>query len=514
MRRPASKTTAEYIILASLLILSLGLILPNLGNIYLWGDEAHTALLAKTVIAHGVPLVYDGKNYFSVQAGKDYGKGYIWKWNPWFQYYALAPFFAVFGTSTFVARLPFALFGIATIILTYYFAASFWRNRRAGVLSAIVLLICVPFLLLTRQCRYYSADAFFSLLALYGYYGILEQRKRSGLIFVLSAVLLFHTQFVQCAALLSTVITHAILFRRKALKSLLILSGIVAVVSIPWLIWFASLGHEVSAYGSLATRVTQFSKTMVVQTFKHIFPFWILALPIVFLLIRGPQKRMQAKRQKNRFRHEDLPDEGYVKQNLALLLLFAFFTIAGICLLLPSTFFRYLVPLIPCACIIMGLIIESGVKINPAIGVLIIGVLAWWWQMPDYLYEITHDFNGPTEGIVQYLNQHGSDSDIVVSNHDDMPLKFYTKMRIVSLTTGEDFTPATHANWVIIRKTVLDTEKKGQAYLEAHTWGNQYKEIVLPYEDTIFENREDPELHLFRTPKVVNPVYIYHKVGE
>ena len=496
-----SKRTTEYIIVGVLLILSAGLILPNLGNIYLWGDEAQTALIAKTVLSHGVPVAYDGKNYFSQIGGRDLGKNYISKWLPWLQFYVLAGFFAAFGASTFTARLPFALFGIATIILTYYFAKAFWRNRRAGVLSAIVLLASVPFLLLTRQCRYYSLDAFFSLLGLYGYYGILEQRKRSGLIFTLSAILLFHSQFVHCAALLATVITHALLFQRKTLKPVLILSGIVIVASAPWVIWFSSLGREVTTFSSFATRATVFTKFMVTQTFKHIFPPLILVLPVVLFVA-------------DLVRHKRRPAESYMKRNLALLTLFAIFTIAAVSFAMPTTFFRYLAPLIPVACIIIGSIVESGMKVHPAVGVVMIGLLAWWWRMPDYLYEITHDYDGPTEGIVQYLNDHASSSDIVVANHDDMALKFYTGLRIVSTTTGEDLTPAKRADWVIMRKWADTTELNGHRYLVHNVPWNMYERLVLPYPDTDRENREDPEEHHFRTVENARPVTIYHRIGE
>ena len=494
-----SKRTTEYLIPIILLVFSSGLILANLGNIYLWEDEAHTALLAKTVLSHGVPLAYDGKNYFSQLWGRDYGKSFIWKWHPWFPFYLLAGFMPVFGTSNFAVRLPFALMGIGTVLLTYFFAASLWRNRRAGVLSATVLLASVPFLLLVRQCRYYSPDIFFSLLGLYGYYGMLEQRKRSGLIFALSAILLFHTQFVQCAALLAAVVTHSLLFRRKALKSVLILSGIVTLVCMPWVIWFSSLGREVSAYGSLVSRMSVVGSYLIPQTFKHIFPPLILVLPIVLFAV-------------GRLRHKPKSMGRQEQHNLALLLLFAFFTIATLSLSAPNTFFRYLAPLIPVACIIMGLIIESGMKVHPAVGVIIIGLLAWWWRMPSYLYEITHDYNGPIEGVVTYLNAHAGPDDVVAVTHEDLPIKWYTNLRVIGPVSGEDFKPALNADWLVLRQQVTDPDYPFIGFLmKSIPWG-KYEQIPLPYPDIVFENREDPEEHHFRTVENPDsPVVIYRR---
>ena len=100
-----SDRSAERLIVAGLLVAASVLLLANLGNIYLWQDEAQTALIAKTVLTHGVPVGYDGTNYFSQEFGVDYGKNYLWLWQPWFQFYLLAGFFAAFGVSTFTEPL-------------------------------------------------------------------------------------------------------------------------------------------------------------------------------------------------------------------------------------------------------------------------------------------------------------------------------------------------------------------------------------------------------------------------
>ena len=187
------KRTIEILIVGILLACSSALILSHLGNIYLWQDEAQTALISKTILTHQVPVGYDGTNYFSQLKGAEYGKDYVWKWHPWLPFYVLAGFFAGFGTSTFVARLAFALFGIGTIILTYFCGKSLWKVRRVGVLAAVVLLTSVPFLILVRQCRYYAPMMLFSVAGLYAYTGILERRKYGPTAFLISGVLLFHS---------------------------------------------------------------------------------------------------------------------------------------------------------------------------------------------------------------------------------------------------------------------------------------------------------------------------------
>jgi len=481
-----------------LLCIASALILANLGNQYLWQDEAQTALISKTVLTHGIPLGYDGKNYFSQELGQEYGKNYIWKFHPWFQFYLLAAFFAVFGISTFVARLPFALFGIATILLTYTVAKSLWKSRRVGVTAAVLLLTSVPFLILIRQCRYYSPSAFFSLLALYCYVKILERKRYAPAAFVISATLLFHTNYAYCASLLATVLIHSLIFSRDRLRTISLLSALTAAVNLPW-IAFSGIPYD-STGVPLSYRITQSAEYFTLATAKYIFPPALLLLPLVIRitnLIRRKPRTFDAENQ----------------QRLALMILFIIITIGSQAAFSRSPFFRYLTPLIPVCCMIMALILESGMRVHIGIGIAIIAVLVSTGHMKDYLYEVTHDYDGPIEGIVKYLNSHGRPNDIVAITYGDLPLKFYTKMRVVGGLTGEDLSPAKKADWVIVRKYIVTYRLAGVVqYLENNVPRYKYEEIVIDYPDTAFENRESPEEHRFRTDMLENRVVIFRRI--
>jgi hypothetical protein len=69
----------ERVVVCLLAALAGVLLLANLGNQYLWQDEAQTALLARTILSAGVPLGYDGRNHFSQELGVEYGEDGIWK---------------------------------------------------------------------------------------------------------------------------------------------------------------------------------------------------------------------------------------------------------------------------------------------------------------------------------------------------------------------------------------------------------------------------------------------------
>jgi hypothetical protein len=528
----------EYLFLILILCASLFLFLSNLGNQYLWQDEAQTALISKTILTNYFPLGYDGTNYFSQDSGAEYGRNYIWKWHPWFQFYLLAAFLKLFGFSTFVARLPFVLFGIATVFLTYYLCKNLWNDKRTAALAAVLLLLSVPFLLLSRQCRYFAPAAFFSLLGLYGYLGIIAAKKGSTVLLLVSAALLFHTQFIFCATLLGSILLHAVLFHRNKIIRLLVLSLIVILISLPWRIWVYNVD-----YTKVHPHLFTFKAFMYVLRFylwniaKNLFSPLLLLVPAVTLLFAG---RAGAK--------QFLSKIALVWKNLLLLIFFIIVNLLALSLVSYGAFFRNLVVLIPVFASITAFLLMFAVDAKKIAAVVVIALLVGTGPICNYLYEkthdydgpikaitkylgemallvgtrpicgylyeITHDYDGPIEGIVNYLSENADKDDIVAITYGDMPLKFYTQLRIVGGLTGEDLSPARQAKWVILRKYVISKKDAGVKKYLLHNLSRQnYKRIIIDYPDIPFENREDLILpHHFRTVTDEDRVAIFKKI--
>lgn len=481
------------------------LLLSNLGNQYLWQDEAETALIAKTVLSHGLPLAYDGKNYFSQEEGRDYGRNYVHRWHPWLQFYVLAPFFGILGVSTFTARLPFALFGVGTVVLIYFMAMSMWRSRRAGAMAAVLLIVSVPFLLLCRQCRYYAPEMFFSVLGLYAYVRLLARRGHAALLFSASAILLFHTQSVYYAVLVASVILHCVIFRRDRMVIVLALSAGTAALNAPWAVFLAAAHRETTSNVPLARTTVQFAGQFVRMITAYVFPPLILALAVLVGVVGWARGQRVAWRESSELR------------NAVLLLLFVLIGLLAAALTSDYPFFRGIAPLVPVFCALMALILELAMRLHPTVGlVAFAGLIVWAPMKADYLYEITHDYDGPIEGIVKYLSKHGKETDVVAITYGDMPLKFYTKMRVVGGLTGEDLTPIKNAQWVIVRKHMITSyERRVRRYMQENLVGVRYTRIVLDgYPDIPWENREEPGQHHFRTVTNEDPVVIYKRVAE
>ncbi|MCK4752405.1 MAG: glycosyltransferase family 39 protein [Planctomycetes bacterium] len=513
----------ECIFLIIALVLSSILLLANLGNRYLWQDEAQTALVSKTILSHGVPLGYDGKNSFSAESENEYGQDYIWKWHPWVPFYLTALSFKLFGLNAFAARLPFALFGIATIMLTYFFAKSVTRDMKTASVATVLLMLSVPFLLLSRQCRYYSLIAFFSLLSLYGYMILLEKKKTGTIIFLISGILLFHCNHLFCALMLVTVFVHALLCHRNILLRVFALCAIVSLVNIPWIMWVSELGN-MDFFGShlFTGRTGPFLAAYFRYIHYFIFPFFLLLIPVAQALLWKQDKIIKAV----------TVDSAFLWKNLLLLILFIVLTIIGLLIVSPRPFLRYITQLIPVFCVIAAIIITSAIRpyFKTATVVIVILLAAVFFvdyqrgktqanakgiehlNFFDYIEEITHDYDGPIEGMVKFLNENADDDDTVAITYGDMPLKFYTNLRIIGGLTGEDLTPALQADWVIVRKYHSGkADLKVKRYFLQNISPYKYERIVIDYPDILWENRPSPYRHEFRTVKDEEKVVIHRK---
>jgi 4-amino-4-deoxy-L-arabinose transferase-like glycosyltransferase len=495
------KTFWINIILLAIICAAFFLILANLGNQYLWQDEAETALVSKTILSYGMPHGYDGKNFFSQELGSDYGKNYIWRRLMWLPYYTVAAFYSIFGMSTFVSRLPFALFGVGSVYMTYLFSAKWWQSRRKALIAAAMLTLCVAFLILSRQCRYYSMVIFFSLLSLYAYAMLIERKKHAGLMLFASSMLLFHSQHIYIGILFATVLLHAVLFHRDRLKPLVIVIASVLIVNIPWIIWLTGVNFAI-AYGTNVMPLWMSIIKMVADIIHFVFPAWLLLLLITVLIWRRIKMGIF------------FADKRAAFEKISLPIFFIIFNMIMILVVSPFPFFRYMSPSIPLLIVLMALIIDAAINVNVVFAGAAIAFVIWPGQLRSYIYEITHDFNGPIEGICKYLNEHGSADDVVAITYGDMPLKFYTKMRVIGGLTGENLEPAKNAKWVIIRKYAnCSTDIEVKRYLLQNVDFTKYRPVSIDYPDTLNENREDPARHFFRTQIYEDRVTIFERIN-
>lgn len=181
----------------------------------------------------------------------------------------------------------------------------------------------------------------------------------------------------------------------------------------------------------------------------------------------------------------------------------------------PYPFFRYLGPSIPVLIIITSHFITSLKSFHRGLVIGLLAIMILTGSFKEYVYEIFHNYDGPIKGIVTYLNQNGTNNDTVLITYGDMPLKFYTGMKILGGLTGQDLSIAKNAKWVILRRNIICEKDWAVAkFILSNVNMNNYQKIVIHYPDIPFENREDPKYHNFRTVRDADRVVIFKRIDN
>jgi hypothetical protein len=121
-----------------------------LGALGFRWDEDLSGLAVRAILEKGVPELPSGMIYL---------RGGLFS-------HLMAASASLFGFSEFALRLPAALFGIALIVVAYFFAAALF-GRLVGLLTAALLAVSFWDIDLARYARFYSAFSVFYVLTLY-----------------------------------------------------------------------------------------------------------------------------------------------------------------------------------------------------------------------------------------------------------------------------------------------------------------------------------------------------------
>jgi dolichyl-phosphate-mannose-protein mannosyltransferase len=177
------------------------LLLASLGADHLWEDEGDTAVLAANVLKHYVPVAWDGVTFVAPDYGQRLANSFVTISHPWLQYYLAAASFAVFGESPWAARFPFALAGLATILLVYTMTAALARSRLAALSAAILLTVNVQFLMFARQARNDSLHTLLTCLVIWQFLRL--NSRVDAVLFAATGILLFQTHPIGLAVVMA-----------------------------------------------------------------------------------------------------------------------------------------------------------------------------------------------------------------------------------------------------------------------------------------------------------------------
>jgi len=496
----------KHLSIVILTVIASVLIFANLGNQFLWQDEAETAVLAKNTLEYGFPRAFDGKNFINPRLeefyGIGYGENYAWLYHPWVQFYLTAFSFLLLGINTFAARFPFAMIGVLNVPMLYILSYKLKRSRFVAFCAALLMTFSVPYLLLMRQSRYYAPAVFLVLFILLFYFKFREKRSIKDLILLsFGMILLGYTVHGIFVPLFAAVAFHYLVFSfDKKIFLKMALAGIVILATVaPWFLYSKSLAHAGSVSLENVWKNFEFQVRM---TNKYIFPM------LFFMGVYGVRILWLRKVKINVTQEE--------KNALKILSCVLFMSVVAFCFAEQRNF-RYFVYYIPILGIIEGIILERLVKFKKYIltSFLSISIFTGFFyqgdlQMlfPKYLYEITHDYDGPIEGIVKFLNKNAKPGEEVKIIYGDHSLIFYTDLKIDnSWVYDKDHMP----EWIVFRHGWH--EQLSNAYYTEVS--KKYIKHVLDYPDIRYENRPgDLGYHRFWTDQDAPKVVIFEKANR
>jgi hypothetical protein len=126
-----------------------------------------------------------------------------------------------------------------------------------------------------------------------------------------------------------------------------------------------------------------------------------------------------------------------------------------------------------------------------------------------YAQELTHEYQGPNEGLVAYLAAHARPGQSLLVNYEDLPLMFYTPLRVWGGLGAHGLESGPQPDWVVDRK--YGPYRDQLASIVAR---GAYERIELPYPDIRWENRPEPGSHNFLSAQGADPVVIYRRRGD
>ncbi len=531
---PADRRRHARVVRFLVLVAAALLFFVRLGSTYLWQDEAQTALLGRQILRHGVPLTGKGAASASALAGRDTGIGGLFLHIPPLQAYLAAAGMALFGETALGARFFFTLSGFACVCVLPWAMGRSWPLGTTTA-AQLALALHVPFLLFSRQARYYAPAAFLVLVAV----GALtrlgpartdtERRAlyEAGLAVAL-ALLALTFEFAYLSALAGTVVVlFWIVFRRRhergwaGLRSLWpCVPSILLFLSWLWLARTAPSRRGGQGYSESAP---DFPSYFLGQVNAYVVPLAVvLVLLSCYAAVRLRQRRVATT---------DRGGDAFVF--LSLLISAVHLTL---CTFTTHRFMRYVVPVVPllvaATVAVLYYVTELGARaawprwFRTALMLVLISGLwsgrdgagrAWlpwerWleqatgcrWSrrngvhLAAYVRELRKPPRGPVARVVDYLRTHANPGAVVVAAYGEKPLKFHTRCAVFGGETG-NLPPGT-AHWIWPRYIPAPWwELKGaMRWIEERLAEGGYEAVEFRGTvDSIWENRPDPEWHVF-----------------
>lgn len=177
----------------------------------------------------------DGRDEFGVRFPYKYIESFGDFKPPVYAYLATVPV-KIFGLNEFATRFPSALFGVLTVLLTYFLVKELFpkssRREKIALLSALFLAISLWHIMLSRAAFEANISSFFIVLGVFSFLRAVNKNMWYLLLSAFSFALSFYTFNTARVFVPMIVIFMAFMFRKKLTlnKKQLLISGLFGLV--------------------------------------------------------------------------------------------------------------------------------------------------------------------------------------------------------------------------------------------------------------------------------------------
>lgn len=527
------------------------LILPGALAHPLWGDEATIANYAVNVTKFGLPYGWDGVNLVGGWSGVLINSDLLNSINSWTEIYLQALSFAIFGKSSFGARLPFVTLSILSIPLFFYTCQKITKNKQISLLATLILSSMVPFILYASNARYFAIIVFGSLLMVNGSLD-LENNRRSKLKFLTGNVLYIYSLYLIFPWFYLSLFSANMIYRIYQKQNLSTLKkfainyiGLGLLTVLAFLPWFIFVKPSTYFTGFSWINLFEFLVSVgfwakqVFDPFNlgSVFPY-ILIIPTVILLKYGNKQAKSAL---------------IFSTSLIIIYILTISVLSSItessAYIIPSVN-RYHVILFPLFALTAAIIFWQIAQFSKVIFVIILAIYLFTnvfsFNKPrsfllEYVKEISNPYPTATEAVADFLKANAKDGDLAFisadRNHDPLIFQLGEKVRFVNQIQPGDpkFFPKNYSklphyiygyigkpDWVILyskrgKDGTADTaDFRLQFPLGLHPSVNLEKDYVQTALSVFFVDSSRPEIteHRFGAikPNYTDQVFIYKKM--
>lgn len=404
-------------------IISFLLIFVGLGSTHLipW-DEAIYSRIARNILETG-----DFINLY-------WKKGIIWFEKPPFAMWSMAISMKYLGVSSFATRLPSALFGFGTVLLTYKLGHKLY-GRLAAYFAGLSLVLGVTFLYYSRAAMIDVTTTFFVTAGIYVYFKLLEKNNKK-LWFLTGLLIGFAVITKGVIGLIPLVIIGlSELFTRGKLKTIfsaknlanygVLVAGLL-LVSVPWhLVMYLRYGeaffqnyfiyHVISrATEAIEQKGQPFYWYFIVMKVSMRIWFIPLLLAVPLFLYKSLSRKPK-----------------YLVFTIWFVFTFLLFSSAS------SKIVWYILPIYPAASLMVGYIIQEiynwlatkihhlDDKVFEFLAIFVVTVFALMYFFYNRHLVYTGDLTGSQAAMLQLKDKELGTEDVVYVDRIDLPIVMY-----------------------------------------------------------------------------------------